>query len=187
MAKIMQKAPFILYITGISTAGKTTTYEALKSDPELSYLEFHDIEENGVPPAGSGSWRVFRVEELLFGATNRLKQGTSTVICGITQPHEVIRSKFYDPTLNVHFLLLDIPLNLFAQRLEARKLDHMKDTTASAESLPDYWENCLLQGRRLARELRNEVSSLKNGHIFNTATMSETRMITEAKELVKLL
>ena len=159
----------------------------MKSDPELNYLEFHDIDEHGVPPAGSGSWRLFRVEELLFEATNRLKQDISTVICGITQPHEVIRSKFYDPTLNVHFLLLDIPLDLFTQRLEARKLEHMKDTAVSAESLPDYWETCLLQGRRMARELRNETSSLKNGHILNTAMMSEARMITEAKELVKSL
>ncbi|HKR81534.1 MAG TPA: hypothetical protein VJR27_00870 [Candidatus Saccharimonadales bacterium] len=94
----MQTKPFILFITGISTAGKTTTYEALKADPSLQHLSFHDIDENGVPRAGSGPWRLFRVEELLLDAVNTQKQGNASVICGMTSPHEVVRSKFYSPS-----------------------------------------------------------------------------------------
>src|SRR5579883_1367251 len=93
--------PFILFITGVSAAGKTTVFERLKKDTSLANIAVHDIDENGIPLVGLTPWRAFRVEELFYNATQNFKDGQSTIICGVSFPHEVIESRYFKQKYNV--------------------------------------------------------------------------------------
>lgn len=183
----MNRPPFILFLTGISTSGKTTVYEALRVDRQLRDVEIRDIDEVGAPAAGLGPWRLFRVEELFLQAIVRFRDGESTIICGVTVPHEVLTSKLYEPALNVHFLLLNVPLNVFRQRIEERRREHQKSSALTLEATPYYWETHALHSRRLARELLNEVSNLKNGHLIDTANLDQPALITQTKQAIQSL
>ena len=111
----------IIFITGVSTAGKTTLYRALRDDEEMSGIEFHDIDEDGIPEAGSSPWRKFRIELLLWEAAERFREhDLPTVICGATIPHEAIESGSYPLDIPVHFVLINISIAAMRTRLTER-------------------------------------------------------------------
>ena len=179
--------PFILFITGISTAGKTTIYEALKADANLSHVEFHDIDEDGVPSVGRTPWRGFRVEELLYDAVTKLDEGKSTVVCGITKPHEVIESRHLKHADRIHFLLVDIPIDTFTQRLRPR----IEQTKASGKYDEvfgeDAQEELLVATKNLKRVLLNSTLAQKTGHVLDASALDKKQMIDTAKELIQKL
>lgn len=147
----------IVFVTGVSTAGKTTLYQALRKDPDLAAVEFHDIDEDGVPPAGSGHWRRFRIELLLHEAAERFREsGRSTVVCGATIPHEVVESGSFPADIPVHFILIDVETSVMRQRLRDRIGDRV-----SADSL----EMSIQSNRVLRDTLCNAVQSLRNGRV----------------------
>lgn len=67
--------PVALFITGVSTTGKTTLYERLKNEQVFKQLAYHDIDEVGVPPVGLGPWREYRTQHVLFDANASAKEG----------------------------------------------------------------------------------------------------------------
>jgi len=174
-------SPFILFITGMSTAGKTTVYESLRNDPQLQPCDFHDIDEGGVPPVGRDPWRAFREEELLHGAIESFNAGRSTILCGIFKPHKIIESKQYDPRYNIHFLLLHIPFEVFEERITSRLKDSQhRHETWDRDSLQDLF----VANRALARVLFNSTVNQVNGHVLQTASMSREEMLAATKEVV---
>lgn len=167
----------IIFVTGVSTAGKTTTYEKLRKDPDLSHVAFHDIDEDGIPRAGTSAWRQFRVELLLHEAVQRFysAERTSTVICGVSKPHEVIESGAFPDVLPVHFILIDVTLANIRKRLQARIGDRYP--ADDVEYITQY-------NRLLSHTLRKSVSCQRNGLIFDPARMSRTKMCQEIKGLI---
>jgi hypothetical protein len=171
----------IIFLTGVSTAGKTTLHEGLRKDPDLAHVEFHDIDEDGVPAAGSGNWRQFRVELLLHEAAARFRsEGKSTVICGVTIPHEAIESGSYPEDIPVHFVLLEVPMAVMRKRLDARIGGRVE---------PDDLEFLTQYNRRLSHLLRRSVLSLRNGHRVShpgqsSRVLSKIKVRQQVKSLI---
>lgn len=177
-------APYILFITGVSAAGKTTVYEALEGDKILNNVHLRDIDEDGVPKVGKGLWRQFRVEELLYEAHEAAKDGSSTVICGIAKPSEVIESKYYTPDSNVHFILLDIPYDLFEARIQGR-IDAIRQKGEHDEVFdPSNFRELCVATESLMRVLKNSVISVKNGYVLDGQALSPETMIHEVKKII---
>jgi hypothetical protein len=165
----------IIFITGVSAAGKTTLYQALRKDPDVAHVEFHDIDEDGIPAAGSGAWRHFRVELLLHEAAVRFREhGTSTVICGVTKPHEAIGSGSYPADIPVYFVLIQVPVTAMRKRLEARLAGRSADDV----------EFSVQFNRLLAAELYRSVSALHNGIILDSARLSRKKVREQVKSLI---
>lgn len=185
MGKIKKVTPFILFITGISVSGKTTLYESLKKDERLSGVRFHDIDEQGVPAVGRVPWRIFRVEELLFEAVERMRKGDSTIVCGITKPHEVIESRYYDPKNNIHFLMVDISLKAFEQRIRKRIQKQEKKGEFDEVFNPDAYQELFLATKRLRKILINSTLNQKNGHLLVVENLDKKEMHDKALAIIR--
>lgn len=168
----------IIFVTGVSGAGKTTLYEGLRKDPELAYVEFHEIDEDGIPAAGTGPWRQFRVELLLHEAVVRERRdGVSTVICGVTKPHEVIESGSYPVDIPVHFVLVQVPHEAIRKRLEARL------ASWSSEDV----EGAVQRNRMLSSVMYRSVAAQRNGVIVEASRLSRVKVRGLVKHLIKEL
>ncbi len=176
--------PFILFITGTSASGKTTLYKLLQKDPDLKHVIFHDIDENGVPQVGLGPWRSFRVEELLYNATENYKKGLSTVICGVSFPHEVIDSKYYKPKYNVDFMMVKAPLDVVRTRLEKRAADPLEREKHVETLSKKSWAGLLKSTKELLLQLNNSFANQKNGYVINTISLSIEQMYGKAQEII---
>lgn len=168
----------IIFITGVSTAGKTTAFEALRKDPDLVDVEFHDIDEDGIPAAGTGHWRIFRVELLLHEAAIRARQGKSTVICGVTKPHEVIESGSMPDDVPVHFILIDVSTANMRKRLQDR---------IGGRYSPDHVEWAIQYNRSLRDLLRRSVQAQRTGIILDPGRMSRRRVCDHLKSSILIL
>lgn len=165
----------IFFVTGVSTAGKTTLYHALREDADLDHVEIRDIDEDGVPPAGSGHWRKFRIELLLHEAAERWRDvGRSTVICGATIPSEVIESGSFPTYVPVRFILVDVETSVMRERLRKR-IGHR----VSEDSL----EMSTLSNKALRDTLRNAVQSLRDGSVIE-AGQSKAEVLEQVKRLI---
>lgn len=166
----------IIFVTGVSGAGKTTLYEALRKDPELVNVEFHDIDEDGIPPAGTGGWRQFRVELLLHEAVARFRlSGRPTVICGVSKPHEVIESGAFPEDIDVYFVLVDVSTPVLRKRLEARLAGRPADDV----------EFSVQWNRLLAPVLRRSVRAQRNGIIIEASRLSRAKVREQVKQLIR--
>jgi adenylate kinase family enzyme len=183
MRQFTQK-PFILFVTGVSTAGKTTLYNKLKQDKELSHVDIHDIDENGVPPVGLTPWRAFRIEELLYTAAQHAKDEVPSIICGVSFPDEIIGSNYYSKVCNIHFLLLEIPYNTFKKRIDAR-IDEAKAKGSLSDNLKgEHYRGLLGHTKRLIKKFDDSVSNQRNGHIINSSTLSAENVLDETKMII---
>lgn len=180
--------PFILFITGTSASGKTTLYESLRTDPDLSTLEFHDIDEDGVPPVGRIEWRKYRVTQLLYDATKRLKQHSkSTVICGISFPHEIIESPYYSPSYNVHYVLVEPSEAQIRDRLIERS-EAQKDYDNWDEVFsPEKIEKTIADNIDMRKILNNSIVNQRSGHKITTENLSKTDMHDQAKSIIEII
>lgn len=168
----------VIFITGVSTAGKTTAFETLRKDPDLADVEFHDIDEDGLPIAGVGHWRVFRIELLLHEAVLRAQQGKATVICGVTKPHEVIESSSMPDDVPVHFILVDVSTANMRKRLQAR---------IGGLYAPDHVEWAIQFNRSLRDLLRRSVRAQRTGIILDPGRMSRRRVCDHLKSTILIL
>lgn len=166
----------IIFVTGVSAAGKSTLYEGLRNDPELADVEFHDIDEDGIPPAGTGAWRQFRVELLLHEAVVRgREEGRSTVVFGVSKPHEVIESGAFPEDLDVYFVLVDVSTPVLRKRLEARLAGRPADDI----------EFSVQWNRLLGPTLRKSVQQQRNGIIVEASRLSRARVRGQVKQLIQ--
>jgi broad-specificity NMP kinase len=177
--------PFILFVTGVSAAGKTTVYEGLKEDRALKNIEVRDLDENGVPLVGLTPWRAFRVEELFYQAVNSYKKGKSTIICGVTFPGEVIESKYYQQKYNVHFLLLTLNYETFKTRIDERILDAEKTGEVNESLKKGNYRDLLSHTKRLINKFENIVANLRNGYVIDTSNMRKEELLDNTKKIVK--
>ncbi len=176
---------FILFITGNSGSGKTTIYELLKHDSDLKNIDFHDIDENGIPQVGLEPWRKFRVEELYYNATRQLENNISSVICGNTQPHEVIESRFYQPQHNTHFLLLNTSLSVIRQRLNKRFVQQEANNIYNESFKKGSLSKILRSNTEFKRRLVNSISTQKKGYTISTNSDDIKVNYKKVKQLIE--
>jgi hypothetical protein len=110
----------IFFVTGRSCAGKSALWALLKRVANPKQVVLHDIDEEGVPLDGRRHWRPFRVELLFAEAQRRARSGISTVIFGISLPHEVIDCDCFTTEISVHFILLEVSQKDFDSRMKSR-------------------------------------------------------------------
>jgi len=177
--------PFILFITGSSASGKTTLYESLQTDAALTGLEFHDMDENGVPAVGRGPWRAFRAQELLYAAGRAHDEGRSSIICGNVQPHEIIESVYFKQAYNVHFLYLEIPLSALRARTKERIREHEARGTFDESFNKSGYARVVQSNREFARRVKVSVLNQKNGHVLRTGRLTKAEMHAAAVRLTK--
>jgi len=174
----MRNKPFILFITGVSCSGKSSLYDSLKRSKRiLASIIIHDIDENGIPAAGLGPWRIFRVEELFHKAIQNYKKGKSTIICGISLPHEVIDSKQYTNSLNIYFLLLQISHKEYKKRSTER---HKKYGGYNLKK--SFRDN-----KKLTRKLNHQIKNQKNHFIINTEKYTRRKTLEEMIKIIRKL
>lgn len=176
--------PTITIITGCSAAGKTTTFKALQKSQRIGKsIAIHEIDEDGVPPVGRGPWQGFRVEQLLFDATERAKKGISSVICGIIFPHQITESIYYpDPKIaDVQFIMLSTTGALISERLREREKGLKGfDESISLGGIRQNIKQNLLNQKRLVRA----ISSLKNGHVIDVSKLDKTAMTAKIEDII---
>ncbi len=176
--------PFILFITGVSTAGKTTVYEKLKRDKSLSNVDIRDIDEDGIPPIGLTPWRAFRIEQLFYEAANNFKQGTSTIVCGVSFPNEIISSKLYNKKYNIHFLLLEIPYPVFKYRIDERIEVARKKGDSNEIFKKENYQGLLRHTKTLIKKMNDAIANQRNGHILPSTNNDITILINSVKKLI---
>ncbi len=167
---------YIIFITGCSAGGKTTVYEGLRRDKNLAQLLFHDIDESGVPPVGRGPWREFRIEQLLFDAVNDARNGKSTIVCGITFPHEVTESLYFPADIPVYFVALKAPNEKIRQRLLTRAQQNQYSSTFDECFNPNNIENNIFENLRNQDIITKAVFVIKNGLVIDTKDLSKEDM-----------
>lgn len=144
----------IVFVTGVSTSGKTTLGNAA-----TEFAEVIDVDEDGTPKAGALAWLSWRCEELLADATELITSGfeSAVVVTGIVWPHKVIESTYLSEVpddIGIDFVLLTISKKDLRDRLKARL-----NGTKPVGPFVDY--NWSLQKR-----LRQQVANQRNGFIL---------------------
>lgn len=165
---------FIMFVTGVSTAGKTTVYRALKN--RMPDVDVRDIDENGIPDAGTGHWRKFRVELLLHEAVKSLEAGRSTIVCGATFPHEVTWADDFSFNLNLWFVMLQVSGDQIHDRLTERLKGRFPPDVAQS-----IRNNIDLQPR-----IRGSVLALRRGVVIDVGNQSKDEMLGSVLALVGL-
>jgi hypothetical protein len=64
----------------LSGTGKSTTLEALRTEPTLGGFRFRDLDDDGVPSRVDNDWRVERANSLL---ANAHRHSDNTYSCGV--------------------------------------------------------------------------------------------------------
>jgi len=108
----------IIFVTGVSTSGKTTLHDTLK-------LPKMDVDDDGTPQAGALAWLAWRCEELLAEAHEVVSDHgkSAVVVTGIIWPHKVIESTYMQELpddIEVEFVLLQVAKKDLRNRLKTR-------------------------------------------------------------------
>ena len=168
----MKQEPFILIITGITTAGKSTLLCGLKRRKNsIKNCVFHDMDENGLPSAGLSPWRLYRIEELLYESVQRYEQGKSTVLCGVIYPHEIIDSEHFSADLNLHYLLLQNSKRVFGERVD-EKIRRKPEFS--------YMKSHKKHFLKAREHLYNEVASQLRHFVLDSGRSSRPQLVKEA-------
>lgn len=179
--------PFIMFVTGVSGAGKSTIYRDLRKRP---HVVARDIDEDGVPPVAAEQWRQYRVELLLHQALKSLeKDSTSTVICGMTFPHEVIWSNQFDLAANIWFIVLEISPDQIRSRLTERLQDpqrygHMGGLDPDETVDADQIERIIQANVNLQPKLLRTASALRQGIILDTVSLDASETLLEVRKIM---
>lgn len=154
----------LLFVTGVSCAGKTTLGHSLKRFPN-EVGPVWDIDENAQerPRAAHLDWLRWRACELLLSAAECAEPDNDrlVVVTGIVWPFRVIESSAWDtaaknPDLAVEWLMLDPPWKTLRRRLDDRTVDKPKSERAALRAY----------NRELRRGLRTQVTQVRDGYTY---------------------
>jgi len=169
----------LLYVTGVSCAGKTHLGRTLAEHPDADVTwDDIDIHARERPTTAWLNWLHWRAAELLVKAddlADTRHPPELVIVTGISWPFRVIESPAWHQQSrleSVEWLLLDPPWKLVKARLNERLADKPK---SDRRETIDY-------NRSLRRTLRDQVESIKGGYV---STDPESFMFV-AKDLVGL-
>lgn len=151
----------LLYVTGVSGAGKTHLGDKLRRFPSEATVWDLDVDATERPRTAHLEWLRWRAAEYLVQATERSEPDDEhlLVVTGIVWPFQVIESSAWrgaakNPDLSVEWLMLDPAWKTIRRRLEARNVS--KPEAEQAE--------LLRYNRALRLVLRNQVNAVRGGY-----------------------
>ena len=141
--------PAVFFITGTSGSGKSTLVDILQE--KLPLVEVHDFDEGGVPENPNDQWRKERTSEWVVKAETYLSKGITTIICGVSVPHEVKSCPAYSGLFPIYYGFIRITEEEIRRRLQARG-----------------WEGKLIEENiQWAKQLESYVRAEKNHFIVD--------------------
>ena len=160
------------FITGVNGAGKTTLASLLKKILPKNY-QIHDFDERGVPNNVNALWRRRTTRYWLERARDNAKSNVTTVISGLSKPHEIFHATTKRNQRKIRIAFLDVSSKQINKRLHRRyatpaKIRKLKAVTGL--SLKD----CITANIQHARELRQECKKYRC-ITFNTTTAKPSR------------
>lgn len=169
----------VIYVTGVSCAGKTTVAQQLQAHCPAS-RHVVDIDGDGTPNAGHLEWLRWRAAELLHRATRSHEKPKAAiydpadsvwVITGICWPHAVVDCNAWPAAekagLEVGFVMLDVRRRVIAERLTARDPERK-----GLKALVRY-------NRQLADVLRRQVAQQRRGLVLEVGHMTPAETAAE--------
>jgi len=158
--------PKIFFITGTNSAGKSTIVPLLKKSLSGLFLVY-DFDEVGVPKNVDAKWRQKTTNHWLDIGIKNAKKKITTVICGLTKPHEIYENIKKKNKVSVKICLLDVSANEITKRLKKRfkkpgSVKNLKKITGLTVN------QCIKVNIIHAREMRKECKKFKC-KIFNTS------------------
>lgn len=158
----------MIFITGASSAGKTSLIDRLKKQLSRTKFDIHDIDEADRWTDNYEEWRDAKIEFWLQQSIKNREKGIETILCGIIYPKHVIRSPSYEAAAPVRYILLDADEGAIRERSYKRIESRISTQLA------------------IAKDLKGELEDLKNKQIINTTNLSiENIAITLSKKLEK--
>lgn len=123
-----------IFITGSSGVGKTPLVAILQSVLPSSF-DVHDLDERlgGADRSRDNwadDWRKAATRYFMDTAARNAKENKSTVVCGLTWPHEVIASANIDVAPPIKFCFLDASHEVLRQRLYQRRFSNAEKIAA---------------------------------------------------------
>lgn len=114
---VSQGVVVLLYLTGSSCAGKTTTLPALRHLPALAV---HDSDEIGIPSDADTAWRQSTLERWVQFALEHQTRGVDVVVAGQSPLGEVLAAPSVPQLEAVAICLLDVEDDVRRHRLQER-------------------------------------------------------------------
>jgi len=107
----------LIFVSGASGVGKSTVIPHLKSLLPSNY-QVRDFDEVGVPDNPTRDWRLEAIQFWIGIAGENYKESLTTVVCGVTEPEEVLKHS------GTAYILLDASAESLQERLHNRYQDN---------------------------------------------------------------
>lgn len=171
----MTGKPKVLFVTGVSCAGKTTLGQGLAELDDVGVWADLDCHAREKPITAWLDWLRWRAATELANVVDMVTNDSYvssgvSVITGIVWPFRVIESPIWPDaakTLDVHWLMLDPPWKTLRERLDVRTAG---DTKANRRELRRY-------NRQLRTTLRSQVQVLANGQVCGDKDLSAQAVV----------
>jgi len=132
----------IYFISGASGVGKTTVMKELKKTLPEEQFDIHDFDERGVPDNAGHDWRIEETKYWINLGDAIAKEGKSLVVCGLSNPDEMLE---FSKEINtpVETILLDAKPEIIENRLRSRNQDEhiRKDLERAACPVEEFTKN----------------------------------------------
>ena len=176
----MNHKPKIYFITGVCGVGKSAVIPDLKLSFDKKDFDIHDFDERGVPSGVNREWRKKETEFWLNLGRLNLKNNISTIICGFSNPKEVI----YNNIDNTRFILLDAEKETIKNRIAKRyktKKSEQELKRVSACSVESFIED----NADFSEILRIICQNDKRCDIIDTTDKSPKEVAKQITEIIK--
>lgn len=156
----------MIFITGASSAGKTSLIKRLKEQLPSDKFDIHDIDEADKWGDDYESWRDAKIEYWLKQSIRNREKGVETILCGIIYPEHVMKAPSYTEAQPIEFVLLDAAPKVIKERYYKKR---------------QPW---LARQMEISQELKSELQHIQNTHIIDTNSITSDDV---AEKLVKRL
>lgn len=142
----MNKNTKLIFISGSSGVGKTSTIKYLKDFLSKDDYDVRDFDERGVPAGGGAKWHDEESLNWLKIAKENAKNNKSTIVCGFQNPERLSELHKKNIDVLVKVILLHASPDTIRNRLLGRhnNPESIKEIErASGVSLEKFVENML--------------------------------------------
>lgn len=157
----------MIFITGSSSAGKTSLIEQLKEQLPRDKFDIHDIDEADKWTDNYESWRDAKIEHWLKQSIKNKKNGIETILCGIIYPEHVAKCDSFKDAQPIKYILLDAS----AEVIKARFYKRM--------------ESRINRQVEISNELKIELEDVDNRDIIDTTTLATEDIASIVTDKIK--
>lgn len=136
--------------------------------------DVHDFDERGVPDDVDSKWRQKETKHWLDVGVRNIKNGTSTIVCGLAIPEEIYGMS---KSKKIQIAFLDVSAKEISKRLKRRH-----DTPAKLKALQRVTRltltECIRDNIAHAKALRGQCRKYKC-KVFNTSQTSPEKTVAK--------